>query len=94
MDMKYSYNANRMDSIIIQLKEGKRSMDVKQLMRVDQKPAKAGLSTYTLRLSRDLLDKLHYVADYEGRSANMEIIQLIKKHIAEFEQNHGEIKIK
>lgn len=69
-------------------------MDVKQPMRVDQKPAKAGMATYTLRLPRNLLEQLHYVADYEGRSANMEIIQLIKRHIAEFEQNHGEIKIK
>ncbi|MBC5648945.1 Arc family DNA-binding protein [Christensenella sp. NSJ-35] len=52
------------------------------------------MATYTLRLPRNLLEQLHYVADYEGRSANMEIIQLIKRHIAEFEQNHGEIKIK
>ena len=69
-------------------------MGAKNLMQIDRKPPKRGLSTYTLRLSRDLLDKLHYVADYEGRSANMEIIQLIKKHIAEFETRHGEIKSK
>ncbi|MEA5003499.1 MAG: Arc family DNA-binding protein [Christensenella sp.] len=48
-------------------------------------------STYTLRLSRELLDKLHYVASYDGRSANMEIVQLIKEHVAEFEAKHGKI---
>ena len=63
-----------------------------QLLPIHIKSTKAGISSYTLRLPRDLLDQLHYVADYEGRSANMEIIQLIKKHIAEFEEKHGEIK--
>ena len=40
---------------------------------------------YTLRIPQDLLDKLGYIADYEGRTKNKEIEQLIKKRIAEFE---------
>ena len=47
---------------------------------------------YTLRIPQDLLDKLGYIADYEGRTKNKEIEQLIKKRIAEFETVHGEIK--
>lgn len=47
---------------------------------------------YTLRIPQDLLDKLGYIADYEGRTKNKEIEQLIKKRIAEFEAVHGEIK--
>jgi hypothetical protein len=38
--------------------------------------------------------KLHYIARYEGRSANGHILYLIRKDIAEFEAKHGEIKTK
>ncbi len=47
---------------------------------------------YTLRIPQDLLDKLGYVAEYEGRTKNKEIEQLIKKRIAEFESAHGPIQ--
>ena len=46
---------------------------------------------YTLRISQILLDKIGYIAEYEGRTKNKEIEQLIKKHIAEFEAEHGVI---
>ncbi len=49
---------------------------------------------YTLRIDAVLLDKLAYVADYEGRTKNREIEQLIKKRIAQFEKEHGEITLK
>ena len=35
--------------------------------------------------------KLHYIAKYEGRSANGHIMYLIRKNIAEYEAKHGEI---
>ena len=44
---------------------------------------------YTLRIPQILLDKLGYIAEYEGRTKNKEIEQLIKKRIAEFEAAHG-----
>ncbi len=49
------------------------------------------LPRYTLRVPQILLDKLGYIAAYEGRTKNKELEQLIKKRIAEFEQLHGEI---
>ena len=52
---------------------------------------KDNLPRYTLRIPQVLLDKLGYIADYEGRTKNKEIEQLIKKRIAEFEEQHGEI---
>lgn len=52
---------------------------------------KDNLPRYTLRIPQLLLDKLGYIADYEGRTKNKEIEQLIKKRIAEFEQQHGQI---
>ncbi len=48
---------------------------------------------YTLRVEKHLLEKLHYIADYEGRSANREIERLIKNRIREFETEYGKIKI-
>ncbi len=46
---------------------------------------------FTLRTDAEILKKFHYVADYNGRSANRELEFLIKKHIAEFEKEHGKI---
>jgi len=46
---------------------------------------------YTLRIPQILLDKLGYIAEYEGRTKNKEIEQLIKKRIAKFEAEHGVI---
>ncbi len=50
------------------------------------------LSRYTLRIPQILLDKIGYIADYDGRSKNKEIEYLIKLKIAEFEEEHGKIK--
>lgn len=46
---------------------------------------------YTLRVDPELLDKLGYIAEYEGRTKNRELEQLIKRRIREFEAEHGEI---
>ena len=54
---------------------------------------KDSLPRYTLRIPQILLDKLSFIAEYEGRTKNKEIEQLIKKRIAEFEEIHGEIII-
>ena len=52
---------------------------------------KDNLPRYTLRIPQILLDKLGYIAEYEGRTKNKEIEQLVKKRIAEFEAINGEI---
>lgn len=54
---------------------------------------KDNLPRYTLRVPQVLLDKLAYIAEYEGRTKNKEIEQLIKKRIAEFESEHGDIPV-
>lgn len=40
----------------------------------------------TVRLDDELLCKIRYVASYEGRSINQQIIQWVRKHIYQFEQ--------
>ena len=52
------------------------------------------LSRYTLRVEQDLLDKFGYIAEYEGRTKNRELEQMIKKRIADFEKEHGKIELK
>lgn len=51
------------------------------------------LVRYTLRVNRELFKKFRYVADWEGRSANREIEQHMKKHVREFEAKHGVISV-
>ena len=50
------------------------------------------LSRYTLRVEKELLEKLGYIAEYEGRTKNKELEQMIKKRIREFEAEHGKIE--
>jgi hypothetical protein len=46
----------------------------------------------SIRIDEEMLDKLHFVADYEGRSANSQILILIRDLIEDYEKKHGEIK--
>jgi hypothetical protein len=44
---------------------------------------------YALRIPVATMDKLKYIASYNGRSANREIEQLVLRHISDFEAEHG-----
>jgi hypothetical protein len=46
----------------------------------------------SIRIEEEMLDKLHVIADYEGRSANSQILVLIRDLIEKYEEKHGEIK--
>ena len=46
----------------------------------------------SIRIDEKMLNKLHVIADYEQRSANSEILILIRDAIEDFEAKHGEIK--
>lgn len=49
------------------------------------------LPRYTLRIPQELLDKIRYIAEENGRSANREIELMIKSRIKSYEAEHGEI---
>lgn len=51
------------------------------------------IKSLSIRIDEEMLDKLHVVADYEGRSANSQILILIRDLIESYEGKHGEIKI-
>lgn len=49
------------------------------------------IKSLSIRIEEEMLDKLHYVADYEARSANGQIIVLIRDCIEKFEEKYGKI---
>ena len=51
------------------------------------------IKSLSIRIDEDMLDKLHVVADYEGRSANGQINVLIRDGIGAYEKEHGKIEL-
>ena len=48
---------------------------------------------YTLRVDRSLFDKFKYIAASEGRSANKEIEQYMKRAVQDYEKANGTIVV-
>lgn len=46
----------------------------------------SNIAKFTLRTDPELLLKFHYVAEYNGRTANRELDKLIRRHVSEFEK--------
>lgn len=46
---------------------------------------------FGLRIDDKLLKKFRYACEYEGRSANSQILYLIRRFIADYEKEHGTI---
>ena len=51
------------------------------------------IKSLSIRIDEEMLNKLHVVADYEGRSANSQILILIRESIEKYEEKHGTINI-
>ncbi len=49
------------------------------------------IKSVSIRIEEQMLEKLSYIADYEGRSVNSQVLVLIRNSIKEFEGEHGEI---
>lgn len=50
------------------------------------------VKSFSIRIEKEMLEKLSYVADYEGRSINSHLLVLVRQNIKEFETAHGEIE--
>ncbi len=46
-----------------------------------------------IEVDPELHFKLHYISKYEGRSANSQILYLVRQAIKEFEKKEGEIEV-
>ena len=51
-----------------------------------------GIKSVSIRIEEEMLNKIGYVADYEGRSVNSHILVLIRDNIKAFELEHGTIE--
>ena len=51
------------------------------------------IKSLSIRIDETMLHKLHVVADYEGRSANNEILILSRDAIEAYEEKHGKIEL-
>ena len=50
------------------------------------------IKSVSIRIEQEMLDKIGFVADYEGRSVNSHILVLIRENIKAFEDAHGKIE--
>ena len=50
------------------------------------------IKSVSIRIEEEMLEKVGFVADYEGRSINSHILVLIRENIRAFEQLHGKIE--
>ena len=55
---------------------------------------KGTIKSYSIRIDEQLLHKLHIISDYEGRSANSQILILIRDAVEAYEAKHGKIELK
>lgn len=51
------------------------------------------IKNMSIRLPEALLKELHYIANYECRSVNSQVLYLIRQAVAEFKEEHGETDI-
>ena len=49
--------------------------------------------SFSIRIEQEMLHKLHVVSDYDGRSANSQVLILIRDCIEKYEEKHGKIEI-
>ena len=50
------------------------------------------VKSVSIRIEKEMLDKIAFIADYEGRSVNSHILVLVRENIREFEAQHGKIE--
>ncbi|MBQ9149132.1 MAG: Arc family DNA-binding protein [Oscillospiraceae bacterium] len=50
------------------------------------------IKSVSIRIEEEMLEKIGFVADYEGRSVNSHILVLIRENIRAFETAHGKIE--
>ncbi len=50
------------------------------------------IKSVSIRIEEEMLEKIGYVADYEGRSVNSHILVLIRDNITVYEKKHGKIE--
>lgn len=47
------------------------------------------IKSVSIRIEEEMLNKIAYIADYEGRSVNSQVLVLIRENIKQFEETNG-----
>ena len=47
------------------------------------------IKSVSIRIEEEMLNKLAYIADYEGRNVNSQVLVLIRQSIKSFEDENG-----
>jgi len=47
------------------------------------------IKSVSIRIEEEMLNKIGFVSDYEGRSVNSHVLVLIRENIKKFEEEHG-----
>lgn len=50
------------------------------------------VKSVSIRIKEEMLEKIGFVADYEGRSVNSHILVLVRDNTRAFEAQHGKIE--
>ena len=50
------------------------------------------IKSVSIRIEEEMLNKIAYIADYEGRSVNSQVLVLVRENIKAFESVNGPIK--
>lgn len=50
------------------------------------------VKSVSIRIEEEMLEKIGYVADFEGRSVNSHVLVLIRESIEAFEKKYGKIE--
>ncbi|MDE7302234.1 MAG: Arc family DNA-binding protein [Oscillospiraceae bacterium] len=51
------------------------------------------VKSVSIRIEEEMLQKIAYVADYEGRSVNSHILVLVRDSVKKFEEDNGKIAV-
>ena len=49
------------------------------------------IKSVSIRIEEEMLNKIAYIADYEGRGVNSQVLVLIRENIKAFEDANGSI---
>ena len=50
------------------------------------------VKSVSIRIEEEMLERIGYVADFEGRSVNSHVLVLIRENIEAFEKKYGKIE--
>lgn len=64
-----------------------------QVLSEERRHMPSKLPQFNIRVEQSVIDKITYIAGKNERSANKEIVYLIKQRIEKYESEHGEINL-